>query len=172
MAEVTGIAGPQSRAKADATSARNKSKQFLLTRVGKWAAALFVLLALLFWWRNLPSLSPGNDVSAGAVTDEAQKQLPTAAPSSTSTIQEARWSEGDTNDGSLPIGTWSEILSADPGCKIHFDGGNGVDYMVRYRLHSGEWEDHEPGTYPKADEVQFMLLKPVGRVPVRITCNM
>ncbi len=166
MADVTGIAGSQSRAKTDATSARTTSKKFLLSKVGKWTAGVFVILALLFWWKSLPSLTSMSPFASGTT----QRAVTTPGTSASVTYDAPTWETAGEN-GYLPMNEWSNTYQLRLGCKTDYDSGLGTDFKVRYRFHSDEWNDLTPGTWPKANEVQFMIINQRKEIPIRVTCS-
>jgi hypothetical protein len=110
------------------------------------------------------------DWATAGLLDESppKKKILTASDPNTE-IHEPKWER--LPDGSIPLGVWSETLPINVGCKTFYDAGVGTDFNVRYRFYSKEWSILNYGTYPSANEVQVMLLKPRSTTPVRITCR-
>lgn len=104
-----------------------------------------------------------------------ERQMTTSSaqqnPVATSRITTPTW-EKPSEDGNLPMEEWSKSLMIDPGCGVTFDAGNCVKYVVRFRYQGGEWSEHTcAGAFPTGDEVQFKVLEPMKKVPVRLTCS-
>lgn len=102
-------------------------------------------------------------------TPQEKGDIPSATTSAQATKQEAKWER--LADGSIPVGVWSETFTIEVGCKTFYDAGIGTDFNVRYRFYTNEWTALKPDTYPPANEVQFILLKPRKVVPIKVTCS-
>jgi len=132
MAETAGILGSQERAKTSATTTRTTSKSFLIKKVAKWSGVGMVFLALLFWWRILPSENkPILPSTSPAQTERIAQVTPVATP--VVTQGEAKWSE-TAEDGSLPANVWSEPVKIGVDCRLHFY----LDDKIK-----GEWLDRQ-----------------------------
>lgn len=114
-------------------------------------------------WKTFP-----DEVTGYFVSEDTEVLVPAVAQP-TVTHESATWET--TEDGTLPVNVWSKTFNIGNGCRTLYDGGNGTDFIVRYRLDSSEWKIHPGGNnYPPANEVQFMLKKPRTAVPVKVTC--
>lgn len=155
----TGIIGSQKGRQASATAGRN-AQHGAFKKARPWIIAILtIIVPLLFWWRS----------------DEVQNEMHKVATEQSATpTASAKWSQTE-EDGSLPVGVWSETMKILPGCGVRFDAGNGTVYKTQYRLNSSgstDWKDHVPGTFPAGDETRYMIIeKSVRAIPVRIVCR-
>lgn len=150
-----GIAELYKRANARATATRDSTKG-RLKKFGLYAAVVLVVLTLLIWWKNTPLKE---EVAKAGV----EKSVP-AMPNTS-----AQWKQS-AEDGSIPVGVWSESTMLPPGSKTFFDAGNGTVYQIRYRLYKSEWTVHSGGNnFPPADEIQFKAMKPgLQKIPFTV----
>lgn len=113
---------------------------------------------------------PGTPSTGSVERQMTASQVPESARA-TSTITTPTWNK-PSEDGDLPMEVWSKSMMIDPGCGVTFDAGNCVKYVVRFRYQGGEWSEHTcAGAFPTGDEVQFKVLEPMKKVPVRLTCS-
>ena len=112
------------------------------------------------WQKKAVSVAKGDEGPSPSVQ----------VPSSHSNVKTATW-EKTAQDGSLPVGEWSNSIKTLPGCDLYLAHGNGTVYKYQYRILGGEWKDHTPKTMVDGDEGRFMLLQTgVSEIPVRIKC--
>lgn len=101
-----------------------------------------------------------------AATPETKKNN---AQKGTVTVETPKWAQKG-EDGTLPVGVWSNTLYLKSRCMAEYDAGNGIAYKVQTRLYD-DWEDHIPGTINKGNELRIMILKEgLRRVPVTMVC--
>ena len=150
----TGIIGSQKGRQASATAGRN-AQHGAFKKMRPWIIAILtIIVPLLFWWRS----------------DEVQNEMhKVATEQSVTPTATAKWKEV-TEDGSIPVGVWSESTMLPPGSKTFFDAGNGTVYQIRYRLYKSEWTVHSGGNnFPPADEIQFKAMKPgLQKIPFTV----
>lgn len=148
-----GIAELYKKANVRATATRDSTKG-RLKKFGLYAAVVLIILVLLAWWKNMPNAEKGTKIAT------EQSVTPTAT---------AKWKEV-TEDGSIPVGVWSESTMLPPGSRTFFDAGNGTAYQIRYRLYKSEWTVHSgANNFPPADEIQFKAMKPgLQKIPFTV----
>lgn len=127
------------------TAARSGTKK--IGANAKNIAGTVVGIILLIW--AILVLIPHAKVEGAKVATE-QSVRPTAS---------AKWAQ-TADDGSIPVGVWSESTMLPPGSMTYYDAGNGTVYQIRYRLYGGKWTIHPGGNnFPPANEIQFRALK-------------
>ncbi|MFZ2253089.1 MAG: hypothetical protein WAW13_02840 [Minisyncoccia bacterium] len=116
--------------------------------------ALVALVGFLLFGARTPQvLEKVQSGMSSAILD-----APTTTPSGTPTAS-AKWAQ-TADDGSIPVGVWSESTMLPPGSMTYYDAGNGTVYQIRYRLYGGKWTIHPGGNnFPPANEIQFRALK-------------
>ena len=136
------------------TAARSGTKK--IGAYAKHIAGTIVGIILLIWATMI--LIPHAKEEGAKVATE-QSAAPTAS---------AQWKQS-AEDGTIPVGVWSESTMPPPGSKVFFDPGNGTVYQIRYRLYSGEWTIHPGVGYPPMNEFQFKALKGgLTRIPFTV----
>lgn len=178
MAEkVTGIVGSQQNRQSTATAARGGRKSSM-KKIGVWVvvAAIFIVPAL-YWWKKSQTEKAGvaQKQSAQSSTVPAPTaQIPSApATSPQPSVKEgkATWKE-TMEDGTIPVGVWSQPVEVKPGCSIVFAGGYGVRYVLQYRFYEETWHDPAPGSSPNSSEFRYKALrKGEKELPYTMTCG-
>lgn len=128
----------------------------------KWVVIGYALgVILVAFWQTVPA-------DWKSKTSQASTSNASIQPSSQGQSFSAKWSRND--DGTIPVGVWSETVTIQPGCGIRYNAGNRTIYKTQYRYNSKEWKQHDGGQ-PNMNEVQFALLHAgVDDVRYRIVC--
>jgi len=136
----------------------------------KWAPRLIigyaVVVSLMAGWQLVPTQTK-EKVESYFTTQDTPRD---ARATNQTTKQEAKWERQA--DGSIPVGVWSEPITAFPGCEVRYASGCGKVYKAQARNRGEEWRELQCGTMPDLDETRVMMLvQGATSLPVRNVCS-
>lgn len=137
----------------------------------RWVLAFGVLFVAIIFVFNYGFGDKADEVAnklrekaATVATEESRPVSTTSSAPVLAVVREdkMRWKE-TTEDGSLPVGVWSETFKVPLATSAFLTNGEGELYIMRFKFkHQEEWTTHIPGTHVAGDEFQVKILE-LGR---------